>query len=83
MLKKLHMMASTNFLRTKCVIFDKVFSVSQGLDKVIEYEVVGDDDAEDFFMVNAAQGEISLKKDLMLDDKDEYKVCTMMVTSGK
>ena len=60
-----------------------MFSVSQGLDKVIEYEVVGDDDAEDFFMVNAAQGEISLKKDLMLDDKDEYTVCTPTVTGGK
>jgi hypothetical protein len=49
-------------------------------DNLVEYEVVGDDKARNYFMVNARSGEVSLMRSLTLDGQDSYNVSITKLT---
>lgn len=42
---------------------------------IVQYSIIGDDTARDYFQINSASGLITSKADLRIEARDFYKVC--------
>lgn len=68
---------------TNCSTISKVsYRLLQQPDNEVEYEIAGDRSAQDYFMVNSVNGDVSVMRDLTLDDEDEYKVDHCLLIFG-